>query len=226
MKKTKSFIIKILHSAKCFRPGDFFQSTLEFNLTKTKDLGDLVYTYGKNLVLMCNGQDLDHKNDVKFVSRLLGIGDPICSFDPNIEPDVLMAFWDGDRYESLGSLADQNAPFIAKHIEEANEKKIIVLKRYPNFKFIAKQKLQSLKFQNKPIPTYDEALDKAIEFYKESSALRNLLSRSEDQGKPVNPDTGVEYTKDEEDERYNLLRASEFNCNLWKAMAQELPESA
>lgn len=219
-KKIEKFIIKILHSPKCFQPGSFFQNTLEFNLTKTRDHGDLVTQYGSKLVLMCNGQNLDHLNDIRFVSRLLGLGEPIRSFDPNIVPNMAMAFWDGNQYEALGELADQNAPFIAEHLSEAEEKKIIIVSRFPNFKFRAKQKINLLRQQKKE-PTFDEAMDKAIELHKESSELRNLLTWR-DQEKPVNPDTGVEYTKDEQDERYELYRAVEFNCNLYKAVAQEL----
>ena len=223
-KKIAKFIIKILHSPKCFQPGSFFQDTLEFNLTKTRDYGDLTDQYGSNLVLMCNGQNLEHLNDVRFVSRLLGLGEPISSFDPNIDPNMAMAFWDGSQYEALGELADQNAPFIAQHLSEAEEKKILTVSRYPNFKFRAKQKLNLLRRQKKE-PTFDEAMEKAIELHKEAKELGNILYNSYDQGKPVNPDTGVEYTKDEEDERYELYRAVNFNCNLYKAVAQELSAS-
>ena len=219
--KVKDFVVQILHSARCFRPGDFFQSTLEYNLQNTQELGDLT-TKGNSLVLMCNAsQDPDLRNDIRFVSSLLDLGDPLLSIDPNIKPDLVIAFWDGTNHSYMEEgMAAKDAPFIAKHIEEAEDKKILVINRYPNWKFRAKQKLNLLE-REKKTPTYDEAMDNAKRLHKEAKELRNVLTWRDDI-RPVNPDTGVEYTKEEQDERYELLKAVDFNCKLWKAVVGEL----
>ena len=222
MDKAKKFVIQILYSAKCFRAGDFFQNTLAWNLENTKELGDLVAKNGKNLILMSNAsQNPELRNDLRFVSRLLGIGEPILTIDPNITPKLVMAFWDGTNHSYMEEgMAAKDAPFIAKHIEEAEDKKILVINRYPNWKFRAKQKLNLLE-REKKTPTYDEAMDNAKRLHKEAKELRNVLTWRDDI-RPVNPDTGVEYTKEEQDERYELLKAVDFNCKLWKAVVGEL----
>ena len=222
MDKAKKFVIQILYSAKCFRAGDFFQNTLAWNLENTKELGDLFGKNGKNLILMSNAsQTPELRNDLRFVSRLLGIGEPILTIDPNITPKLVMAFWDGTNHSYMEEgMAAKDAPFIAKHIEEAEDKKILVINRYPNWKFRAKQKLNLLE-REKKTPTYDEAMDNAKRLHKEAKELRNVLTWRDDI-RPVNPDTGVEYTKEEQDERYELLKAVDFNCKLWKAVVGEL----
>ena len=222
MDKAKKFVIQILYSAKCFRAGDFFQNTLAWNLENTKELGDLVAKNGKNLILMSNAsQNPELRNDLRFVSRLLGIGEPILTIDPNITPKLVMAFWDGTNHSYMEEgMAAKDAPFIAKHIEEAEDKKILVINRYPNWKFRAKQKLNLLE-REKKTPTYDEAMDNAKRLHNEAKVLRNVLTWRDDI-RPVNPDTGVEYTKEEQDERYELLKAVDFNCKLWKAVVGEL----
>ena len=226
MDKAKKFVIQILYSAKCFRAGDFFQNTLAWNLENTKELGDLVAKNGKNLILMSNAsQNPELRNDLRFVSRLLGIGEPILTIDPNITPKLVMAFWDGTNHSYMEEgMAAKDATFIAKHIEEAEDKKILVINRYPNWTYRAKQKLSIAKNQNK-IPTYDEAMDNAIQLHNQVKEQREVLTWRDDI-RPINPDTGIEYTRDEQDERYELFKATDFNCKLWKAVANELDTEA
>ena len=57
-----SFIIQILHSAKCFRKGSFFQRTLSWNLTQSQ-AGNFVEGYGKKLTILH-----DNNSDVKYVA--------------------------------------------------------------------------------------------------------------------------------------------------------------
>ena len=226
MDKAKKFIILVLHSAKRFRAGDFFQETLAWNLENTKEKGDLVAEHGKNLVLMANAsQDPDLRNDLRFVSSLLDIGEPLFSIDPNITPDLALAFLDGKNYSYMEEgMAAKDAPFIAKHIEEVEDKKILVLNRYPNWPYRAKQKLSMAKNQNKT-PTYDEALKRAIGLHKDVKEQKEVLTWR-DEYRPINPDTGVEYTRDEQDERYELYKSTDFNYKLWKAVAGELAEKS
>ena len=209
-----SFIIQILHSAKCFRKGSFFQRTLSWNLTQSQ-AGNFVEGYGKKLTILH-----DNNSDVKYVAAKLGVKSEICK--PSHVPNMIISFWDGDKHEQLGTLAADDAPEIAKKLDTARQKGIEIVSRYPNFNFRASQKLAILTSQGKR-PTAKECLDKAIAEDNLAEAIRNEVAfRGEEPA--LDPDTGQVYSAEASQERWNVINAHEFNSNLYRGMWETLEQ--
>jgi len=205
------FIIQILHSAKCFRKGSFFQRTLSWNLTQSKN-GNFVDGYKKNLVLVH-----DNNSDVEYIGAKLGVKTEIFKSQT---PDILMAYWDGDKHEQLGTMAAPDAPAIAEKIQQARSTGIEVISRYPNFTFRAQQKIAILTNEGKR-PTVEKALAYAIEEDDKAEELRNQLAFRDEQP-AVDPDTGLPYSAEAKDAKYNIINAHEFNSNLWRGIWEEM----
>ena len=43
-----------------------------------------------------------------------------------------------------------------------------------------------------------------------------------DEPRAIDPDTGVEFTKEEHDQNRDILKAYDFNASLWKGVYQSL----
>jgi len=224
-----NFIIQILRSKIAFASDSFFESTLNWNLTQNKkNEVDFVSAYsGKK------NEDGDTRDTLKLISDDEDVmfwcdehNVPFEAPKPSHKVNLMMAFWDGPRYDSLPTeMVDPESPKIDQSIQkvlESNEG-CRVIHRYPTITFRVKGKLQAL--QNKGItPTLDLAMGHYREENNKAIELRNIVTWG-DEPRAINPDTGVEFPQEELDQNRNLLNGYQFNADLWKAVYKHLKTS-
>ena len=221
-----NFIIQILRSQFAFASNSFFESTLDWNLTKntTKEV---------DFVSVFNGEK-NEDGDTK--PKLLIVGDDKevlfwCAKNqvayqepkPSHKINIIMPFWDGNSYRTMPQeMIDPDSANIDKTIQrvlETNEG-CRLINRYPTIKYRINQKMKAL--MNKGIvPTLEYAMEN---FHKENNLaneIRGMVTWG-DEPRPIDPDTGVEFTKEEHDHNRDLLSSRDFNANLWKGVYQEL----
>jgi len=119
-------------------------------------------------------------------------------------------------------MIDPNSANIDKTIQkvlESNES-CRVVNRYPTITFRVKGKIKALMAKG-IVPTLDLAMDTYREYKTKADDIRNLVTWG-DQPRAIDPDTGVEFTKEEHDQNRDLLNGYQFNTDLWKAIYKDL----
>jgi hypothetical protein len=221
-----NFIIQILRSKIAFASNSFFESTLDWNLTKNtaKEVDFVSVFNGKK------NEDGDTKPTLLIVSddkdvmfwcaqNQIAYQEP----KPSHKVNLAMAFWDGPSYRSMPEeMVDPNSAKIDNTIQSIREsnKNCRVINRYPTINFRVNQKLKALMAKG-IIPTLDLAMENFHKENKLANEIRGSVTWG-DQPRPIDPDTGTEYTKEEHDQNRDLLSARDFNANLWKGVYQSL----
>jgi len=232
----KNFIIHIIRSTKAFPSTNFFLNTLEWNLKKnTNDVNYVeVYDGTKN-------EDGDIKAKLTIISsdkdvkgwclmNKVDCQDPT----PKLEEKAnkLISFWNGPAFRSLPEEMQSDDDWtISEKIKEYYERirgtnkfdgkgpGIEVVNRYPSVKFRAKQKLNSIKKKGM-IPTQEMFVEEYTKNTKLADELRDRVTWRDDP-LPIDEDTGVSISKEENDTNKDLLNSYTFNANLAMACAQE-----
>ena len=221
-----NFIIQILRSKIAFASDSFFENTLGWNLTKnTNTQVDFVSVF--------NGEK-NEDGDTK--PKLLIVGDDKevlfwCAKNqvayqepkPSHKINIIMPFWDGNSYRNMPEeMVDPDSANIDKTIQrvlETNES-CRVVNRYPTITFRVKGKIKALMAKG-IVPTLDLAMDNYREYKAKADDIRNLVTWG-DQPRAIDPDSGVEFTKEEHDQNRDLLNGYQFNTDLWKALYKDL----
>ena len=74
------------------------------------------------------------------------------------------------------------------------------------------------------IPTLDLAMENFHKENQKANDIRGMVTWG-DEPRPIDPDTGIEYTKEEHDQNRDILSAYDFNASLWKGVYQSLEAS-
>tara|TARA_R110002051_G_scaffold131109_1_gene204962 strand:+ start:535 stop:1218 length:684 start_codon:yes stop_codon:yes gene_type:complete len=221
-----NFIIQILRSKFAFASNSFFESTLDWNLTKNtaKEVDFVSVFNGKK------NEDGDTKATLLIVSDdkevMFWCAQKQIAYQapkPSHKVNLLMAFWDGTSYRTMPEeMVDPNSEKIDNTIQSVREsnKDCRVINRYPTINYRVNQKLKALMAKG-IIPTLDLAMDN---FHKENNKANNIRGMVTwgDEPRAIDPDTGVEFTKEEHDQNRDILKAYDFNASLWKGVYQSL----
>ena len=71
------------------------------------------------------------------------------------------------------------------------------------------------------IPTLDLAMENFHKENQKANDIRGMVTWG-DEPRPIDPDTGIEYTKEEHDQNRDILSAYDFNASLWKGIDQNI----
>ena len=225
-----NFIIQILRSKFAFASDSFFENTLGWNLTKNTNTqvdfvsvfngeknedGDtkaklLIVSDDKNVMFWCRQNQVDYQEP-----------------KPSHKVNLLMAFWDGPSYRTMPeNMIDPNSAKIDSTIQSIREanKNCELVNRYPTINYRVNQKIKALK--NKGIvPTMDNAMENFNKEIALADEIRGMVTFG-DQPRPIDPDTGVEFTKEEHDQNRDALNTRDFNASLYKAIYIKLETNA
>ena len=214
-----NFIIQILRSKIAFASDTFFESTLNWNLTQnTKSEVDFVSVFNgeknEDGVKKATLKVISDDEDVMFWCDEHNV--PFEAPKPSHKVNLLMAFWDGPAYRTMPQeMIDKTI----QKVLESNES-CRVVNRYPTITFRVKGKIKALMAKG-IVPTLDLAMDTYREYKTKADDIRNLVTWG-DQPRAIDPDTGVEFTKEEHDQNRDLLNGYQFNTDLWKAIYKDL----
>ena len=224
-----NFIIQILRSKIAFASNSFFESTLNWNLTKNTDKEvDFVSVFNGE-----KNEDGDTKPKLLIVSDdkevMFWCAQKQIAYQapkPSHKVNLLMAFWDGISFNTMPSeMVDPNSEKINQTINlvlESNEN-CRVINRYPTINYRVNQKLKALMAKG-IIPTLDLAMENFHKENDKANDIRGMVTWG-DQPRPIDPDTGIEFTKEEHDQNRDLLKSYDFNASLWKGVYQNLEAS-
>ena len=224
-----NFIIQILRSKIAFASNSFFESTLDWNLTKnTAKEVDFVSVFNGE-----KNEDGDTKPKLLIVSDdkevMFWCAQKQIAYQapkPSDKVNLLMAFWDGTSYRTMPEeMVDPNSSVIDNMIQviRSRTKNCRVINRYPTINFRVNQKLKALMAKG-IIPTLDLAMENFHKENQKANDIRGMVTGG-DEPRPIDPDTGIEYTKEEHDQKRDILSAYDFNASLWKGVYQSLEAS-